>query len=77
VTASRKKSTPPTLAEVRKWPATVSVAEAAQALGVSKSHLHTLIRSDTAPVKVLAFGRAYRVITADLVDVLSGGREAA
>ena len=73
----RRTSAPPTLAEVRTWPATVSVAQAAQALGISKSHLHRLIRENRAPVKVLTFGRSYRVITADLADLLTGVREAA
>lgn len=75
-TAARVAATP-TLAEVRKWPATVSVPQAATALGVSKSHLHALIKRDDAPVKVLAFGRCYRVVTADLVRVLSEGSAAA
>ncbi|WP_030409733.1 hypothetical protein [Streptomyces albus] len=74
---TRRALNAPTLAEIRKWPATVSVADAARALGVSKSHLHALIRSDESPVKVLSFRSAYRVVTADLVNVLSGEREAA
>lgn len=28
----------PTLDEIRRWPATVGVADAARALGISKSH---------------------------------------
>lgn len=67
----------PTLAEVRKWPATVSVADAARALGVSPSHLHTLMRNGASPVEFLPFGKTRRVITADLVAVLSGERRAA
>lgn len=73
--SAKRKTAPPTLAEVRKWPATVSVAQAAQALGISKSHLHVLIRENRAPVKVLTFGRSYRIITADLVDLLSGTQQ--
>jgi hypothetical protein len=75
--STRKTPAAPTLADVRKWPATVSVAQAAQALGVSKDHLYALIRQDAAPVRVLALGTTKRVITADLVGLLSGGREAA
>ncbi|MDX3581990.1 DNA-binding protein [Streptomyces europaeiscabiei] len=66
------KSSQPTLAEVRKWPATVSVPVAAQALGCSKSHLHERIKQGDSPVKTIPFGSRYVVITADLVRLLSG-----
>lgn len=63
----------PTLDEIRSWPATVSVAEAATALGVSKTHLHALIKSGRAPVKVVPLGgRRQRVITLSLVRLLEG-----
>ncbi|MFE9391741.1 DNA-binding protein [Streptomyces sp. NPDC006784] len=62
----------PTLREVERWPATVSVSEAATAIGISASHLRAQIAADSAPVEVLRFGRAYRVVTASLVDLLSG-----
>ncbi|MFF2437950.1 helix-turn-helix transcriptional regulator [Streptomyces sp. NPDC058107] len=72
------RSLQPTLADVRKWPATVSVNQAAQALGCSKSHLHDRIKRGDAPVKTIPFGSRHVVITADLVRVLSGeDREAA
>jgi hypothetical protein len=71
------KSTPPKLADVRNWPATVSVAQAATALGCSKSHLHERIKSGDSPVKTIPFGTRHVVITADLVRLLSGGTEAA
>lgn len=60
----------PTLDEVRAWPATVSVPQAATALGVSPSYLHALIKSGEAPVKVLPFSGRNRVITASLVRLL-------
>lgn len=62
----------PTLEDVRKWPATVPVPQAATALGCSRSELYKRIKLGTAPVRVLEFGRARAVITADLVRVLSG-----
>lgn len=68
----------PTLTDVRKWPATVSVPQAAEALGCSKSHLHELINRGDSPVKTIPFGRRRVVITADLIRLLSGEeREAA
>ncbi|MCX5239852.1 DNA-binding protein [Streptomyces prunicolor] len=64
----------PTLDEVRQWPATVAVAEAAKALGVSSSALYVLIRGNEAPVRVLQLGKgSKRVVTASLVRVLEGG----
>ncbi|MER8008131.1 DNA-binding protein [Streptomyces sp. NPDC094149] len=66
------KSSQPTLAEIRKWPATVSIPLAAQALGCSKSHLHERIKSGDSPVKTIPFGTRHVVITADLVRLLSG-----
>ncbi|GAA1528491.1 hypothetical protein GCM10009730_42170 [Streptomyces albidochromogenes] len=62
----------PTLAEVRSWPATVSIPRAAKALGCSKSHLHERIKQGNSPVKTIPFGSRHVVITADLVRVLSG-----
>lgn len=72
------KSSQPTLADIRQWPATVNVSLAAQALGCSKSHLHERIKQGNSPVKTIPFGTRHVVITADLVRVLSGeGQEAA
>ncbi|MFF9168293.1 MULTISPECIES: DNA-binding protein [unclassified Streptomyces] len=62
----------PTLADIRKWPATVSVPKGAQALGCSANHLHARIKSGDSPVKTLKFGTRHVVITADLLRVLSG-----
>lgn len=61
----------PTLDDVRKWPATVSVTEAATALGCSRSELYKQIKRGTAPVRALTWGRGRAVITADIVRVLS------
>ncbi|MCX4824892.1 helix-turn-helix domain-containing protein [Streptomyces sp. NBC_01142] len=61
----------PTLAEIRSWPATVGVPDAARAIGVSKSHLYELIRKGEAPVRTLALGSSrHRVVTASLIQLL-------
>lgn len=60
----------PTLTEVKSWPATVSVPDAAKALGVSKSFLYDLVKRGEAPVRTLPFGKCHRVITASLVHLL-------
>lgn len=67
----------PTLAEIRSWPATVSVPMAARALGCSRSYLHDLIRRGESPVKTLAFKNRHVVITAHLIRVLSGEEDEA
>lgn len=62
----------PTLAEVKRWPATVGVPQAATALRCSQSHLYALIKRGEAPVKTLSYGRRHVVITASLVALLEG-----
>lgn len=62
----------PTLAEIRKWPATVSVPQAATALGCSRSQLYELIKCGEAPVRTLSFRSRHVVITASLVALLEG-----
>lgn len=63
----------PTLDDVRGWPATVSVSDAAPAIGVSKSHLYELAARGAAPCRVIRVGSRYRVVTASLLRVLEGG----
>ena len=70
------KSTRPTLADIRKWPATVSIPRAAQALGCSDSHLRDRIKAGDSPVKPIPFGSRHVVITADLLRLLSGEERA-
>ncbi|MFK0178576.1 helix-turn-helix domain-containing protein [Streptomyces xanthochromogenes] len=60
----------PTLNEVRDWPATVSVPQAALALGCSPRQLYYLIQRGESPVKTLPFGRRYVVTTHSLVTLL-------
>ncbi|MFJ5984375.1 DNA-binding protein [Lentzea sp. NPDC092896] len=61
----------PTLEEVRSWPATVSVARAATAFGISRSKAYELVAQGEFPARVIAAGASRRVITASLVNVLS------
>ncbi|NNN36123.1 helix-turn-helix domain-containing protein [Streptomyces sp. S3(2020)] len=66
------KASTPTLDEIRGWPATVGIPEAARAIGVSKSHLYELVKRGEAPVTVLSFGTRHRVVTASLLRLLQG-----
>jgi hypothetical protein len=63
-------ATLPTLDQVRGWPATVSVATAATALGCSTSHLYGLIQRGECPVRLLPLGGRQRIVTASLVALL-------
>lgn len=67
----------PTLAEIRKWPATVSIPKGALALGCSARHLQERVRCGDSPVKTLPFGNRSVVITADLLRLLSGETQGA
>jgi hypothetical protein len=60
----------PTLAEIRTWPATVDVATAASALGISRSWAYQLAKADGLPCRVIALGGKPRVITASLIAEL-------
>ncbi|WP_320783843.1 helix-turn-helix domain-containing protein [Streptomyces sp. CRN 30] len=63
------KTPPPTLEEIRDWPATTSVGQAAKALGISESKLYDLIKRGESPVRVLDFG-SKRVVTNSLIRLL-------
>lgn len=67
----------PTLADIRKWPATVDVGRAALALGCSKSSAYESIRRGAFPAKVISVSRRKLVITASLLDLLGGGNATA
>jgi len=66
-----------TLAQVRRWPPTVNVSDAARALGVSRSGLYVAISEGTCPVETIVVGRRVKILTHSLVTVLEGGRMAA
>ena len=60
----------PTLAQVRKWPATVSIAEASEALGYSTAWGYELAAAGEFPCQVLTVKNRKRVITASLLELL-------
>ncbi|HTX28861.1 MAG TPA: hypothetical protein VME19_17800 [Streptosporangiaceae bacterium] len=62
----------PTLDQIRTWPATVDVEQAALALGVSRSTLYKAIADDTVNVQVTTVSHRLKVITASLVALLDG-----
>jgi len=62
----------PTLAQIRRWPASVNVAQGAEALGVSRSALYQAIADGTSPVETIMVGQRIKVLTSSLVSVLEG-----
>lgn len=60
----------PTLEEIRAWPATVNVDDAARALGISRAAAYEAIRTGTFPVKTLKVRGRIRVITASIQRAL-------
>jgi excisionase family DNA binding protein len=58
------------IADAGELPPTLTTAEAADLLGVSRDHLWALARAGEAPVAPLRLGRSYRWPTARLLDLL-------
>lgn len=69
-TSHKTEQGSPTLAEIRTWPATVDIAAAARALGISRSHAYALAKRGEFPAAVLPVGQRLRVITASLIAML-------
>jgi predicted DNA-binding transcriptional regulator AlpA len=64
------KQDQPSLEEVRAWPASVNVRDAARALGVSPSHAYAAIKAKDFPAKVINVGARLKVSTASIIEVL-------
>lgn len=58
------------VADLLALPATTDVEAAARALGIGRTTAYQLARHGTFPCKIIRAGRAYRVVTADLLRVL-------
>ncbi|MFD7629338.1 hypothetical protein ACFV7Q_25485 [Streptomyces sp. NPDC059851] len=56
--------------EVLALPATVDLDTGNRALGLGRSKGYELAKRGEYPCKVLRLGKAYRVVTADLVNLL-------
>lgn len=63
--------TPPTLGEIRSWPATVDIPTACTAFGISTSYGYELVKSGSFPARTLTLGTVSRVVTASIVALLS------
>ncbi|MFE1441575.1 helix-turn-helix domain-containing protein [Streptomyces sp. NPDC058739] len=63
---------PATLAEVRTWPALVSITQAARALNIGRTTAFTLAAQGRFPVPVERAMGHQRIRTADLIRYLEG-----
>jgi hypothetical protein len=62
----------PTLAEIREWPATVSVPKAGTAWGMSRNQAYAMAKRGDFPATVYRIGSRYQVVTASIIRALSG-----
>jgi predicted DNA-binding transcriptional regulator AlpA len=71
---SKKAAQPvgPTLDELRGWPASVSVEDAALALGVSRAHAYACIKTGTFPARALRVGTRTKIVTSSIIAALEG-----
>jgi hypothetical protein len=59
-----------TRSELLALPAAIDVETAARAFGIGRTTAYALAKADEFPCKVLRAGKAYRVITEDMLRVL-------
>jgi len=62
-----------TLAQARRLPAVLDVAQAASVLGISRSSAYEAIKAGTFPAKTITVGRRIKVLTASLIRILEDG----
>lgn len=68
--------TQPTLDDIRRWPAAVSITAAATAYGISRSHAYELASRGEFPARTIRAGSRYVVVTADIIRQLSASDQA-
>jgi hypothetical protein len=68
--------TRPTLAEIRSWPAAVTITVAATAYGFGRSHAYDLVARGEFPARIIRAGSRYVVVTADIIRQLSPSEQA-
>jgi hypothetical protein len=51
-------------------PASITLVTAGNALGIGRTKAHELVRTGQFPTRVLRFGNAYRVPTAEILELL-------
>lgn len=61
--------------EIRQWPASVPLWQAAQAFGLGRTAAYELALAGTFPARLVKVGRRYRVATEDILAVLGARTE--
>ncbi|GAA0245359.1 hypothetical protein GCM10009527_047550 [Actinomadura nitritigenes] len=67
---------PMTHEELAALPTTTTIETAARALGLGRTRAYQLAREDLFPCKVIRIGTTYRVVTADLLRLMSSNSSA-
>ncbi|WP_372407555.1 helix-turn-helix transcriptional regulator [Streptomyces luteireticuli] len=57
-------------AELRALPPVIDLETAGRALGLKRSTTYVLAKRGELPVRALRLGRAYRVVSAELLEIL-------
>ena len=73
--ASAQMPPRPTLAQIRRWPPTVDLTDAARALGIGRTTAYDWVREGKFPVPVISVGGQRirtKVPTAALIRLLEG-----
>lgn len=64
---------PPTLEEIRTWPAVIGVEQAAAALSLSRSWAYQLVAQNEWPTRVIRIGNRSKIVTSSLISLLETG----
>lgn len=72
MSAALPRTRGPSLDEIHQWQAAVDIAQAATAFGISKSHAYALLDRGEFPAKAIRVGGRWKVLTASIINVLSG-----
>lgn len=68
--ATREAQTAMTRSDLLALPAAIDLVTAGRALGIGRTKAHELVRAGQFPVRVLRLGSAYRVPTAEVLNLL-------
>lgn len=64
------KTDQPSLEEIRAWPPTVNVRDAARALGISTAHAYATISAGNFPGRIIVVGNRIKVTRDSLLSLL-------
>jgi predicted DNA-binding transcriptional regulator AlpA len=68
--ATTARSAPPTLDEIKTWPAVVDLVTGGAAFGLGRNKSYELAKAGQFPVPAIKIGATYRVVTSEILAVL-------